>query len=437
MTAPVLSWGLYPQYPQQVHSIPWRDQLLRSMTLLQNKHQTFLPFGLGRSYGDSCLAQSGQVMQLSNMDRFISADWSQGILRAEAGVTLAQILSVAIPNGWFLPVTPGTRFVTLAGAIANDVHGKNHHRAGTFGRFIRSLELWRSDGSVSQLSATQQPELFSATIGGLGLTGIISRAEIQLQRITGADLQVRTERFMHLHDFFTLSAIAEREHEFCVAWIDCTAKDNELGRGVMYSADFLPQSSLKMAPAGQMQLPFTPPVSLVNSLSLKIFNELYWKKTPAIPQSAVQSYQQFFYPLDGILHWNRLYGRKGFQQYQAVIPQHCATDAIRDMLVLIAGSGAGSALAVLKRCGDIVSPGVLSFPMAGTTLALDFPQQDATDILFHQLDAVVRAAGGRLYPAKDAHMSADDFQQGYPHWHIIEKWRDPALMSRFWQRVTQ
>lgn len=437
MTAPVLSWGKYPKFPQQVHSVQWRDQLPHSVAILKNSHETFLPFGLGRSYGDSCLAQSGQVMKLNGMDRFINADWTQGIVHAEAGVTLAQILSIAIPRGWFLPVTPGTRFVTLAGAIANDVHGKNHHRAGTFGRFVRSLELYRSDGSVLQLSATQHPELFTATIGGLGLTGIISRAELQLQRISGADLHVRTERFTQLNDFFTLSEIAEREHEFCVAWIDCTAKGDELGRGVMYSADFAPQSGLKIAPAGQIKLPFTPPVSMVNSISLKLFNALYWRKTPAIAHSALQSYQQFFYPLDGVLHWNRLYGRNGFQQYQAVIPPHYASDAIRDMLVLIAQSGIGSALAVLKRCGDIVSPGVLSFPMAGTTLALDFPQQNATIALFHQLDAVVRAAGGRLYPAKDAHMSAADFQQGYPDWHVVEKWRDPALMSRFWQRVTQ
>ncbi|WP_348729457.1 FAD-binding oxidoreductase [Rheinheimera texasensis] len=407
------------------------------MSFLHNKHDTYLPFGLGRSYGDSCLAQSGQVIQLSGMDRFISADWSQGILQAEAGVTLAQILSVAIPHGWFLPVTPGTRFVTLAGAIANDVHGKNHHRVGTFGRFVRSLELCRSDGSVSQLSAAQHPELFSATIGGLGLTGVISRAELQLQRIAGTDLQVRTERFGHLQDFFSLSAFSERQHEFCVAWIDCTARDNQLGRGVMYSADFAPQSGLKIAAAGQVKLPFTPPVSLVNSLSLKLFNELYWRKTPVVAHMAVQSYQHFFYPLDGILNWNRLYGRGGFQQYQAVVPQHCASDAIHDMLAIIAATGTGSALAVLKRCGDIVSPGILSFPCAGTTLALDFPQNDATAALFQQLDAVVRAAGGRLYPAKDAHMSADDFQRGYPNWGGVEKWRDPALMSRFWHRVTQ
>lgn len=437
MTAPVLSWGKYPHYPQLVHPVHWRDQLLHSMSYLQHKHETFLPFGLGRSYGDSCLAQNGHVMQLTGMDKFISADWSQGILHAEAGVTLAQILSVAIPHGWFLPVTPGTRFVTLAGAIANDVHGKNHHRAGTFGRFVRSLELCRSDGSVSQLSATQHPELFCATIGGLGLTGVISRAELQLQRITGTDLLVRTEKFGHLQEFFSLSALAEHQHEFCVAWIDCTAKGKQSGRGVMYSADFVPQSGLKIASAGQIKLPFTPPVSLVNAVSLKLFNELYWRKTPAAAQSAIQSYQQFFYPLDGIQNWNRLYGRSGFQQYQAVVPQHCAEDAIADMLTIIAATGSGSALAVLKRCGDIVSPGILSFPLAGTTLALDFPQNDATFGLFQQLDAVVRAAGGRLYPAKDAHMSADDFQQGYPDWCVVEKWRDPALMSRFWQRVTQ
>jgi FAD/FMN-containing dehydrogenase len=436
-SAATLSWGRYPRYPQQTHPVFWQDDIAERLASLKHQFGYTLPFGAGRSYGDSCLSGSDQVLLLTELDRFIQIDWSSGILRAEAGVTIQQILELSVPRGWFLPVTPGTRFVTLGGAIANDVHGKNHHRSGTFGCFVRRLALLRSDGATRQLSATENVDLFKATIGGLGLTGIICWAEIQLQRINSSELQVSTQRYEQLADFFALSDIAEAKHDFCVAWVDCAAPASQLGRGVFYAADFAHAGPLQAEAIANLKMPLTPPVSMVGRWSLKLFNELYWRKAPSTAVYNRQSYASFFYPLDGIQCWNRIYGAAGFQQYQAVLPANDAEDAIASMLRTIAAAGAGSTLAVLKRCGQLQSPGLLSFPMPGTTLALDFPQNDGTAALFANLDAIVREAGGRLYPAKDAHMIAADFQRSYPAWIELEKLRDPALMSRFWKRVTQ
>jgi FAD/FMN-containing dehydrogenase len=432
-----LSWGRYPPHPQYSHSVYWQDEIAAKLAALNNDFGTTLPFGSGRSYGDSCLSQSDHVILLTDLNRFIWIDWSSGILRAEAGVTLQQILQIAIPRGWFLPVSPGTRFVTLAGAIANDVHGKNHHKVGTFGRFVRRIGLIRSDSAPQQLSANEQPDLFRATIGGLGLTGIISWAEIQLLPIKSSQLLVTTQRFDRLTKFFQLSDIAEENHDYCVAWVDCVASGAHLGRGVFFAANFTDHGSLKSEPISGLAVPVTPPISLVNQWSLKLFNELYWRKAPTVPETKAKSYAEFFYPLDGIQNWNRIYGKAGFQQYQAVFPTNQAEDAITEALQTIAAAGTGSVLAVLKRCGHFSSTGMLSFPMQGTTLALDFPQNNATSTLFAALDAIVREAGGRLYPAKDAHMSATDFQRSYPLWTELERLRDPALLSRFWKRVSQ
>jgi FAD/FMN-containing dehydrogenase len=372
------------------------------------------------------------------MDRFLAADWNAGTLRAQAGVTLEEILTLAIPRGWFLSVTPGTKYITLGGAIGNDVHGKNHHRRGTFGRHVLRLGLVRSDRGRLTCGPGENADLFGATIGGLGLTGIIDWAEIQLVPIRSSQIAGVTQRFGDLDEFFALSEELDAQHEFCVSWIDCVATGKGTGRGVYMAGDFLSDGPLEVASARKLTVPVTPPVSLVNSLSLRGFNELYWRKAPKARTKAIVGYDAFFYPLDSILQWNRIYGPRGFQQYQALIPEDAARDGIRALLEAIAASGSGSFLAVLKRCGDIPSPGWLSFPRPGTTLALDFPQSDrlARD-LFPRLDAIVRASGGSLYPAKDAHMSGEDFRRAYPGWQRLEAVRDPVLMSRFWQRVTQ
>ena len=356
---------------------------------------------------------------------------------AEAGVTLSQILDIAVPRGWFLMVTPGTRYVTLGGAIANDVHGKNHHRRGTFGRYVRRLGLLRSDEGRLTCSITERRDLFSATVGGLGLTGLVEWAEIQLLPIRASQVVGITQRFGDLGEFFSLSARFDERHEFCVSWIDCAARGSATGRGVYMAGDFAEEGTLEVEPSRGLGVPAMLPFSVVNWPTLKLFNGAYWRKAPRTRAQSSMRYDSFFYPLDSVQHWNRIYGRKGFQQYQCLIPVADARAGIRAMLVAIANSGTGSFLSVLKRCGDLVSPGLLSFPQPGTTLALDFPQSDDLEkTLFPHLDGIVRETGGRLYPAKDAHMSGEDFRRSYPAWQRLEAARDPALLSRFWRRVT-
>jgi len=434
----LLSWGNHPRFPQVPTACHWRGDLPAALSAARQESGTTLAYGAGMSYGDSCLAASDRVLHMRPLDRFLDADWSAGVLTAEAGVTLEDILAAAVPHGWFLSVTPGTKYATLGGAIANDVHGKNHHRRGTFGRHVRRFGLLRSDTGRATCSLHEQPELFSATIGGLGLTGLIEWAEIQLMPIRSSRIEAVTQRFDDLDEFFALSAELDEKHEFCVSWIDCLAKGKATGRGVYTAGDFAPEGALAVERPRKLTVPFTPPVSLVNGLSLRAFNALYARRAPAARSRTTLGYDPFFYPLDAILKWNRIYGPKGFQQYQALIPEREARAGIHALLTAVAESGTGSFLAVLKRCGDMPSPGLLSFPMQGTSLALDFPQSHALEAtLLPRLDAVVRETGGRIYPAKDAHMRGEDFRHSYPSWKQIERLRDPALMSRFWRRVTQ
>lgn len=435
MTDHRFSWGRYPYIPQSTHTCNWRSEVPGLMNTVATEYHTTLPFGNGRSYGDSCLATSAQVIQLRALDRFIEVDWEHGIVIAEAGVTLAEILALSIPKGWFLSVTPGTQFVTLGGAIANDVHGKNHHLRGTFGNHVHSFGLLRHGQEILSCSPAENPELFAATIGGLGLTGVITWAKIQLMPISSSQIDSTVVRFDNLAEFFSLSAELDHLHEYSVAWIDCLAKGSKTGRGVFSVGDHAPYGSLSVEKRKKLHVPFTPPISLINNLSLHAFNEAYWHVHPATSSRRRGSYEPFFYPLDGILEWNRIYGRKGFQQYQCVIPDAVAKVAMKELLAVIAASGQGSFLAVLKRCGDVVSPGLLSFPLPGTSLALDFPQKADLTGLFQRMDAIVHQAGGRLYPAKDAHMNGNDFRQAYPAWEQLEALRDPSLLSRFWKRV--
>ena len=432
------SWGRYPNDPQVGHSCQWRADLGDLHNNIVNENETTLPYGNGRSYGDSCLSDSGHVLQIRTLNRFISVDWARGTLTAEAGVTLAEILSITIPHGWFLPVTPGTQFATLGGAIANDVHGKNHHLRGTFGNHVLRFSLLRHEQKEIICSSSENIDLFSATIGGLGLTGLISWAEIKLMPIRASQIDSTVVRFGALSEFFELSTELDHQHEYSVAWIDCLAKGANTGRGVFIVGDHAEFGNLEVNEGSKLIVPVTPPISLINNLSLRPFNEFYWRAHPAQRTRKRGSYEPFFYPLDRILHWNRVYGRKGFQQYQCVIPDNVAEIATRELLKAIADSGQGSFLAVLKRCGNISSPGLLSFPLPGTSLALDFPQNsDLSARLFPKLDSIVREAKGRLYPAKDAHMSGSDFRTAYPAWEQLEMLRDPTLNSAFWKRVTK
>jgi FAD/FMN-containing dehydrogenase len=435
----LLSWGRYPRHPQTPHSVHWPEEVPQSLAAIESVgHSTSLAFGCGRSYGDSCLAASGHVLAMQNMDRMLAADWETGVVLAQAGLTLAELIRIALPRGWFLPVTPGTKFVTLGGAVANDVHGKNHHVMGTFGRHVQHLMMYRSDEGVTRCSPSQRPDLFAATVGGLGLTGVILAVELQLRRVASSNIEQRSIRFGGLDEFFELSQAHDATHEYTVAWIDCLASGKQAGRGHYIFGNHAKKGALELAPLGGLGMPIDPPFSLVNSLSLRAFNTLYYHRQFKKEVAGNVGYDPFFYPLDRLQHWNRMYGRAGFQQYQCVVPQQHGPEVIRAVLKQIAKSSTGSFLAVLKQCGELLSPGLLSFPMHGVSLALDFPQHEqANQRLFAKLDALVHEAGGRLYPAKDAHMSATHFKQAYPLWEKIEALRDPQLLSLFWKRVTQ
>jgi len=402
---------------------------------------SYLPFGNGRSYGDSCLNTNGALLSTRRLDRFIAFDSGSGVLRCESGVQLAEISRLMVPRGWFLPVTPGTRFVTIGGAIANDVHGKNHHRQGTFGCHVVRLLLRRSDGEMRLCSAEENPDWFAATIGGLGLTGLILWAEIRLRRIENPWIVSEAEQFPDLDGFFRLSESGSA-HEYTVAWLDCSGPGRRMGRGIFTRADH--------APAGfrQQDVPqarhaaavaFTPPFSLVNTLSVRVFNSLYFHRAGRQPLTTSGHCESYFYPLDHLLNWNRIYGPKGFYQYQCVVPDiRGGREAVAELLRLIARSGMASFLAVLKQFGERASPGLLSFPHPGTTLALDFPNRgEALHRLFASLDAVVMAAHGRLYPAKDGRMPGRVFRAGYPQWQRFSPYIDPAFSSSFWRRVME
>jgi FAD/FMN-containing dehydrogenase len=396
-----------------------------------------LPYGNGRSYGDSCLNVGGTLIPTRALDRFISLDGEHGILTCEAGILLDEILQVAMPLCWFVPVTPGTRFVTLGGAIANDVHGKNHHRAGTLGRHILRFELLRSDGHRLICSATENREWFEATIGGLGLTGVITWAALQLRRVAGPGMDVETIRFANLDEYLQLQSESDRDYEYTVAWVDCLGTGRHLGRGLLQRANHAAAGAgVPPAKKRQLAIPVAPPFSLINAASLRVFNTLYYHRPQA--RKSIQRFDTFFYPLDGIANWNRLYGPRGLYQYQCVIPGAAGRDATAALLLTIARSGQGSFLAVLKTFGPLESPGMLSFPRDGITLALDFPNRGARlERLFVELDEIVHSAGGRLYPAKDGRMPGKLFRDGFPRWQEFTRFIDPRCSSSFWRRVME
>lgn len=457
----MLSWGRFPHCPQQPHPVNWPDEVpgaLDDCVIRGSRSTGFsglvgneiersgqgailsgaLAYGMGRSYGDSCLAASNHVIAMRGMDRILMADWQTGLITAQAGLTLDALIGIALPRGWFPPVTPGTRFVTLGGAVANDVHGKNHHVQGTFGCHVRRLVLYRSDEGVVECSPATRPDLFAATVGGLGLSGVILAVELQLRRIVSSQLKQQSIRFGNLDEFFDLAQHYDSQHEYSVAWVDCLATGKATGRGIYMAGDHASDGPLEVARESKLKMPVDPPFSLINSLTLRAFNTLYYRRQWHKEVRGRISYAPFFYPLDGLMNWNRMYGKQGFQQYQCVVPRHRGREVIRAIMQVIAQSKTGSFLAVLKQSGDCPSPGLLSFPMPGITLALDFPQREPENTrLFGTLDKLVHEAGGRLYPAKDAHMSAEHFQQAYPAWTQVEARRDPMLLSQFWKRVTQ
>ena len=428
------SWGNYPKSQhKQVKPVLWRDQLQLFDQL------PVLAYGNGRSYGDQCLNKNGTIIATKALNRFIAFDTNTGVLRCEAGTLLADILSYAVPQGWTLPVVPGTQYITVGGAIANDIHGKNHHVRGTFGCHIKQLELLRSDGSLHCCSATQNTGLFHATIAGLGLTGLILTADIQLIPQASHYLSVETTPFHQLDEFFALSKIAEQRHEYTVAWLDCQSVGNKLGRGLFMQANFTEQPYTKPHNNKARSVPCNFPHFVLNPLSIRAFNHHYFNQGIKNSGRDIVHYQPYFFPLDSIHHWNRIYGKRGFLQYQCVVPLNNGLETITELLQTITSSKQGSFLSVLKIFGDVASPGLLSFPMPGVTLALDFPNNGPkTFDLLNRLDDIVMQANGRVYAAKDARMSTQHFQQYYQHALTqFRTFKDPGFCSDLWRRTVE
>lgn len=396
-----------------------------------------LAHGLGRSYGDCALNDGGLLLKTRRMNRYLSFDESTGELSCEAGVSLAEVLRDFGPRGWFLPTTPGTRFVTVGGAIANDVHGKNHERAGTFGCHVRSLVVLRSDGSRVVCTPTENTELYRATIGGMGLTGLITRASFQLVPIGRPWIDHEVIPFRSLQDFMHLSIQSREGYEHVVSWIDCSASSRNLGRGLLFRGNYSGQPQKMKVPRKiqGLRVPVTAPEWLLSPLLVRGFNSLYfhqaaWRRRQFVPL------ENFFYPLDSLRDWNLLYGRKGFFQWQCVLPESAGTEPLQEVLARIGKAQAATPLAVLKVFGKRHSPGLMSFPMPGITLALDIRNRGQSTIRFlHDLDRLVVAAGGRMYPAKDACMTQETFRAGFPQWESFCHFMDPYFSSNFARRV--
>jgi FAD/FMN-containing dehydrogenase len=398
-----------------------------------------LAHGLGRSYGDVCLNQGGTLLATRGLDRFVALDEAAPTLTCEAGVSLAELLELTVPRGYFLPVVPGTKQVTVGGAIANDVHGKNHHREGTFGSQVVRLELLRSDGQRLGCSPTENAGLFAATVGGLGLTGLILSATLRLRRITSAQVVAESLPIRGLDHFFELSEASDRAFEFTVAWIDCLARGAHVGRGVLHRGNLAERgpAPLAMRPGARLAVPFVWPVCPLNRLTVAAFNRAY-HLLQARRGRHLAHLDPFFFPLDGVDHWNRIYGPGGLVQFQCVLPRQAGPAALRELLDRVAASGQGSFLAVLKNFGEQPSPGLLSFPRPGVTLALDFPHRGApTDALLRELHAITQGNEGAIYPAKDAHMSPATFRRSFPRLEAFRGWLDPAFSSSFWRRVNR
>jgi len=401
------------------------DQLVHLVT--EAGGRGVLGRGLGRSYGDAAQNGGGMVIDMTTRDRVLSVDSDAALVSVEAGASLDQLMHLLLPLGLFVPVTPGTRQVTVGGAIAADIHGKNHHVDGSFGRHVVSLDLLCADGSIRRLSP--ESELFWATVGGMGLTGLVLRATLKMKKVESAYCLVDTERCTDLDDLTGRMAEGDDRYTYSVAWIDCLARGSSLGRSVLtrgWSADRdqLPRKmrdhALEFRPRQLAVAPAVFPSGLLNRVSVAVFNEGWYRRAPRERRGEIQSIAAFFHPLDGVGQWNRIYGPRGFLQYQFVVP-FGAEDTLRRCIQMLSDTGLASFLAVLKRFGQ-ASGGHLSFPTPGWTLALDIPLgAPMLGDLLDRLDEEVMAAGGREYLAKDSRLPAAAIARMYPR---LDQWRD-------------
>ena len=411
----ISGWGNYPQQEAQLITPPSCASLNAEIKV----EGSLIARGMGRSYGDS--ANAPKVLRTSYCDHFLEFDEKTGRLTAEAGITLREILKVIVPRGWFLPVTPGTSYVTLGGAIASDVHGKNHHSAGTFGQHVKTISMILGTGEVVTASDVTNTDLFHATCGAMGLTGVILSASIQLIPIRSSLINQKTIKA----DCIEAACEAFEDNSnatYSVAWIDCLAKGKSLGRSVLMLGEHSEEGGLDINLKEPVSVPFNTPSAFLNSVTMKTFNGAYWHKAKDNRTQTVPL-MPYFYPLDAIGNWNKLYGKAGFLQFQCVVRKDDGVANMRKLLTKIAESGEGSFLAVLKQFGR-ANDNLLSFPTEGYTLALDFKLTASAITTLHKLEELVVAMGGRVYLTKDAVMKEATFKATYPKWETFELVRE-------------
>src|SRR5699024_9062139 len=417
----VSGWGKFPKETGYVY----RPEKIQEVKSILNDSTTshFIPYGLGRSYGDTALNKDGGVLLTDRMNHMLAFNEETGILTCEAGVSLADIIDVFLPRGFFLPVTPGTTYVTVGGAIANDVHGKNHHADGCFSEFVQTFDLLLASGEVITCSRMENPEVFWATVGGIGLTGVILTATIQLIRVETSYINATYEKAKNLDEAFDKFVENDKNYKYSVAWIDCLSRGDSLGRSVLMrgehaSRDELPSKIKEPFHMGRnlpLKMPINAPSFALNHVTISAFNQLYYSSYKN--EQKIVPLGSFFHPLDAIDDWNKLYGKNGFVQFQAVIPkENDPKEGMRKLLTQLSDEKRASFLAVLKSSGP-ANKGYLSFMKEGYTLALDIPLKDAS--LFDslkKLDEIVLEHGGRIYLAKDSTISETTFKQMYPEW---------------------
>jgi FAD/FMN-containing dehydrogenase len=421
----VSGWGNYPRVNAK---LDYFDSLNSLEKVLKKTQSTYIARGAGRSYGDSALAPT--LVSSKFFDYFVSMEEDQGIVWCTAGVTLEELLDVVVPKGWFLPVCPGTRFVSVGGAVASDIHGKNHHFDGCLSQHVIGLKLFIPDYGPIYCDATTNPVLFRATCGGQGLTGIILEVGLKLIKIESPFIKVQHLRFKTLDDLVGAFE-SHSSYKYSVAWIDCVNSGSNKRNSILMLGEHVDCSELSQTQRDKnlnINIPFYGPSFLLNEWSMQIFNNLYYKLHGRKQESRLIDYKKYFFPLDAIGNWNRLYGKRGFFQYQFVVPKSAGIEPLRQILAKVVESGKGSFLAVLKVLGS-QNQNYLSFPIEGYTLAIDFKYHESIIELIKYLNEILIDYGGRVYLAKDALLDAHSFRLMYPEWEIVQEVRDSYSLA--------
>jgi len=399
------SWGMYPKIKNKNFVLHDENRLQHTLNTIQ---ECIIPYGYGRSYGDSALAEN--IVYCKPYNYFLEFDEKEGIVHCQSGVLLSEILEICVPKGWFLKVTPGTKLITIGGAIASDVHGKNHHVEGCFSECVQEMRVMLANGDI--ITCKKGDELFLATCGGMGLTGVILDAKITLKKVNSKNINQTMIKTKNLKE--TFEAFETYAHmPYSVAWIDCLAKGENIGKCILMVGDFADDGDLNFKEKKKLNIPFMFPSFALNNFSVKAFNWLYYGKAPKGVSQQKVDIDTFFYPLDAINNWNRIYGKGGFTQYQFILPKDVSYEGLQKILGMIAASGKGSFLAVLKLYGK-ANENYISFPMEGYSLALDFKIEKGLFELLDKLDEIVVQYGGRIYLTKDVRVNQKTFEQGYP-----------------------